>query len=472
MYKSQRADATRRLTRLPPNYVPNQVIMTTIPSARNDSLPHFANVATGVTANVLSYGDPSIDGIMQRLGLRTLSMARVFVPEQDARATLADHATPFLRTTISANYGDQEAHIGLARTYLMTFEEEANIPEICRQLCQSKAVEKARPNFFREAQIRPNDEFYGKQWGLQALACEEGWDIEKGHEDTLIGIVDSGVDLQHEDLSTKLVQGYDFVDFEGSGGWRYELLGDYRMRDPEPKDEDGHGTHCAGIAAALSDNQTGIAGMCWGGRILPIRVMFRVLDRLYWRETSVGTDVDIDAGIKFAVDTGAHVINLSLGGTERSHEAVLGYAYDHNVCVFAATGNGGSSDASYPASDPRVLAVGAIDANRQRPSFSNYGPNYNDFVMAPGVDIASTYNENGYAHLDGTSMATPFVTGLGALIVSLCKRNNRQLPPAEIYKIIRETATPMGSGKGDIFYGQGIINVPAALKRTKEKLGG
>lgn len=473
MYKDQALAGVRWITRRPPNYVPNEVILRTIPAARNDSLPHYMNVALGATASAASYGDPSIDGVIQRLGLRTLSVARVFVPHQDVQATLTGRAPvgSLLRAAISANYGDREDHTGLSRTYRVTFEEEANIPEVCRRLNEANAVEAAKPNYFRQALLRPSDEFYGRQWGLQAIDAETGWEIETGHQETLIAIVDSGVDLDHEDLQGKLAQGYDFVDFSGSGGWRYGLLGDYRTRDPDPGDEDGHGTHCAGISGALSNNQQGVTGVCWGGRILPVRVMFRVLDRLYQQETSVGTDVDIDAGIKYAVDAGAQVINLSLGGREPSHEAVLAYAHDHNVCVFAATGNGNCSDPSYPASDPRTLAVGAIDANRHRASFSNYGPAYNQFVMAPGVDIASSYRENGYAYLAGTSMATPFVTGLGALIVSLCKRNNRQMAPDDIYSIIRESASPMGSGKGDTFCGQGLINVAAALRKTKEKLG-
>jgi subtilisin family serine protease len=196
--------------------------------------------------------------------------------------------------------------------------------------------------------------------------------------------------------------------------------------------------------------------------------MFRVFDNYTQSETSVGTDIDIDAGIKYAVDAGANVINLSLGGESPSHEAVLQYAKDQNVCVLAATGNENSSSPSYPGSNPNVLAVGAIDTGFNRASFSNWGPNFNLFVMAPGVQIASTFKENGYVYLQGTSMATPFVSGLAALILSLAKRNGKSLTADDVYRIIRESATPMGSGKGDIFFGEGLVNAQAALAKTKE----
>ncbi len=465
----QTGNGPRRLLRRPPNYVSNEIIMTTVRSARNDNLPHYLNVATGLSGAATIYGDTKIDGIFHGLGVSTRSIARVFIPRTAALPPPSPDPLP--RSTISADYRDDEDAGGLSRTYKVTFETEVNVPAVCEQLAKSRTVEGARPNYIREVSVRPNDEFYGYQWGPPAIACEAGWEIETGHSDVVIAIVDSGVDLDHEDLAPKLIPGYDFVDVQGFLGWGYVPLGDYRIRDDTPQDEDGHGSHCAGIAAAGSNNGQGVAGACWGGRILPVRVMFRVYDYFEGRETSVGTDADIDAGIKFAVDAGANVINLSLGGPEPSHETVLEYTYDHNVCVLAATGNENTSNPSYPASNPRTLAVGAVDSNLNRAYFSNYGPAYNQFVVAPGVEIASTYKDNAYVYLDGTSMATPFVTGLVGLIISQAIRSGQQLPPDDVYRIIRETATPLGSGKGDVFFGQGLVNVQAALEATRERLG-
>jgi subtilisin family serine protease len=471
MSTSDFTNKPRRIVPRPPNYVTNQVIITTVGTARNDNMPHYLAVAASASPAATSYGEPVIDGIFQRLGAQVQSISRVYMPQTVASALApASGGRSLALPAISAAYNDSEDALGLSRTYQVKFSGPVNIPQVCAELQASNAIEEARPNYICEAFQQPNDEFYGYQWGPVAINCETGWTIENGHPDVVVAIVDSGVDLQHDDLAAKLKPGYDFVDFQGWLGWRYLPLGDYRQRDPEPDDEDGHGTHCAGIAAALSNNEIGVAGTCWGGRILPVRVMFRVYDMLSMRETSVGTDVDIDAGIKFAVDQGAHVINLSLGGGEPSHEKVLQYAYDQNVCVCAATGNANSNDPSYPAANPRVLAVGAIDANKSRASFSNYGPAYNRFVMAPGVDIASTYTDNSYVYLDGTSMATPFASGLAALVISVGLRSGKRFTADDVYAIIRDTAQPLGTGKGDPFYGEGLIDVQAALEAAKQRL--
>ena len=473
MFRSSNNQGSRRLFRKPPNYAPNQVVITTVPQARNDDLPQFLNVAAGATpAN--SFGDTSIDGILYRMGLRARSMSRVFVPRTAASSLARLSRATLASTSISADYQSDEDTIGLSRTYKIMFETDVNIPHVCHELEQSTAISQVRPNYISEIYATPSDEFYGNQWGLQAIDAEAGWDIETGHPDVVIAIVDSGIDLNHDDLKDKLIPGEDFVDFQGNPGWRYRLLGDYHTRDLDPDDEDGHGTHCAGISAAASNNEQGVAGVCWGGKILPVRVMFRVFDRFGGYETSVGLGTDITAGIKFAVDSGAHVINLSLGGGDGDeYEPILQYAHDRNVCVIAATGNENTSfppTPSYPAAAPNALAVGAVDPSLNRAVFSNYGQGYAPFVMAPGVQIASTYKDNSYMDLQGTSMATPFVTGLAGLIVSVALRSGKQLSVDEIYRIIRSTATPLGSGKGDRFYGEGLINIPAALQAAQQAL--
>jgi hypothetical protein len=474
MFHPRNESGPRPVLREAPNYAPNQVVITTVPEATNRDLPHFLNVAAGA-ASASSYGDTSIDGILYRLGLPVRAISRVFVPRSAAASLAATSGarTTMVTTAISADYQADEEASGLSRTYKIDFETDVNVPQVCLELATSTAISQARPNYISQICVSPSDKFYCNQWGLLAIEAEAGWEIETGHSDAVIAIVDTGIDLDHEDLKGKLISGQDFVDYQGAPplGWRYTPLGDYRERDFEPDDEDGHGSHCAGIAAAQSNNNEGVVGVCWGGKILPVRVMFRVRDNLKGYETSIGFDTDIMPGIKFAVDSGANVINLSLGGDNGdAYEPVLHYAYDRNVCVIAATGNDGWFCRTYPASNPRTLAVGAVNSDLNRASFSNYGSAYNQFVMAPGVEIASTYKENGYMYLQGTSMATPFVTGLVGLIVSLALRSGKQLSVDQIYKIIRETATPLGRGKGDLFHGEGLINVLAALEAVKQKL--
>ena len=465
-----KSQAPERLTRIPLNHVPNEVLLTTVSKARNDKLPHYMSVAAGVAAPEASFGEANIDSVFLRFGARPTSVARAFLPQSVVSKACKAEMASLTGDPIGSTYEKDEDRAGFARTYRVSFETEINVHRVCEELSRSSAVECACPNHIRSALVSPSDEFYGFQWGLTAINCEPGWDIEKGHDGLIMAIVDSGIDLNHDDLSGKTVSGFDFVNVPRYLDWRYMSLGDYRQRDPYPNDEDGHGTHCAGIAAAASNNDRGVVGVCWGGGILPVRVMFRAYD--WWKneETSIGTDADIDAGIKFAIDAGAHVINLSLGGPSPSHERVLDYAHDRNVCVIAATGNDNSSAPSFPASNPNVLAVGAVDQGLSRAWFSNYGAAYNDFVMAPGVQIASTYKENAYVYLQGTSMATPFATGLAGLIVSRALRSGRQFSADDVYAIIRESASSLGSGKGDPFFGQGLINVEAALKLANERL--
>ena len=449
MFYPSDVQGPRPVSREPLGYATNQVVVTTVPEATNRELPHALNVAAGATS-ATSFGDTSIDGVLYQLGLRARSFSRVFVPRTAASSLAAlpkDRAT-MAATTISADYQADEDDSGFSRTFKIDFETDVNVPQVCQELSQSTAISGVRPNYISRVLASPSDELYGFQWGLQAIEAELGWDIETGHSDLVIAIVDSGVDLQHDDLKDKIMPGEDFVNLQGSLGPRYTALGDYQDRDFDPDDEDGHGSHCSGIAGALSNNTRGVTGVCWGGKILPVRVMFRVWDHFRNRETSIGLDTDIMAGIKFAVDSGAQVINLSLGGSNGdAYRSVLQEARNRNVCVVAATGNentGFPPTPSYPAADPNALAVGAIDPALNRANFSNYGQGYAPFVMAPGEQIASTYKDNGYVYLQGTSMATPFVAGLAGLIVSLGLRSGKQLTVDEIYTIIRETAIPLG----------------------------
>jgi len=325
MYNDRSSMGSRRVPKQLPKYVPNEVVISTVKGARNDDLPHYLSVAAGAVEPETVFGDSAVDKVFESLDLPVRSISRVYIPRSDVPASVASGGlSRLLSSGVSAAYDDEEDSRCLSRTYRVTFDELLDVRKVCRKLQKSKAVKYATPNFLSQVkQVAPNDAFYHLQWGLQAINAEEGWGISSGADsDVLIAVVDSGVDLQHDDLSSKLelVPGLDFVDFQGPEEWWFELTGDYEIRDDHPQDEDGHGTHCAGIAASQSNNGEGTAGVCWGGRILPIRVMFRVFDFIEQRYTSLGTNVDIDAGITFAANAGAHVINLSLGGENPSHE--------------------------------------------------------------------------------------------------------------------------------------------------------
>ncbi|TDF96719.1 S8 family peptidase [Paenibacillus piri] len=286
--------------------------------------------------------------------------------------------------------------------------------------------------------ITPNDSLYHRyQWNLPQIETELGWNVSKGSQDVTVAVVDTGVDINHPDLKDQLVSGTNVVN-DGA----------------PPLDDVGHGTHVAGVIGAIVNNNLGVAGMSWYNRVMPVKVL---------DQSGAGSTYSVSQGIIWATDHGAKVINLSLGNYAEAnflHDAIR-YAYDHDVVLIAASGNDNTDRPGYPAAYPEVFAVAATDARKGKASFSNYG-NYID-VAAPGVSIASTYPNNQYAALSGTSMASPHVTALAALIRSV----NPSLKNSEVMQIMRETAQDIGPKGKDNYFGYGLIDVVAALKRAE-----
>ncbi|TCS83685.1 S8 family peptidase [Tepidibacillus fermentans] len=302
-----------------------------------------------------------------------------------------------------------------------------------------------KPSQNRQSFI-PNDRLYlDYQWNLPNIDTEQGWNFTKGNKDIIVAVVDTGVDLNHPEFQGKLVKGYN-------------VINPNRL----PMDDDGHGTHVAGIISANTNNGQGIAGITWYNKIMPIKVL---------DQSGAGTLFDVAQGIIWATDHGADVINLSLGNYAESkylHDAIR-YAFSKNVVLIAATGNDNTDQLGYPAAYPEVIGVSAVDPNQQRAEFSNYGDDVD--VVAPGVNIASTYPNNRYAALSGTSMASPHVAALAALI----KSDNPMLTNREIISIITKTATDLGMRGKDPYFGYGEINIGKAvnlsnqLKQKQEK---
>ncbi|MNO45933.1 Thermophilic serine proteinase precursor [compost metagenome] len=281
----------------------------------------------------------------------------------------------------------------------------------------------------------PNDLLFSEyQWNLPIIETNRGWKLSKGSNDVIVAVVDTGVDINHPDLKGKLMKGYNVIN-----------------PDEDPLDDVGHGTHVAGIISAKVNNNEGIAGMMWGGKLLPVKAL---------DNTGSGTTYSVAQGIIWATDQGAKVINLSLGNyadAQFLHDAIK-YAYDRDVVLIAATGNDNTERPGYPAAYPEVLSVSATDYNLNRASFSNYG-DYID-VMAPGESIASTYPDNQYAALSGTSMASPHVAALAALIRSI----NPELKNTEVMDIIRKNVIDLGDNGRDKYFGYGQIDVYSALQ--------
>ncbi len=294
----------------------------------------------------------------------------------------------------------------------------------------------------------PDDEFYDLQWGLPMINLPRAWLETTGSQTVVVAVIDSGVDFGHSDL--------DGVFY--STGWNF--IGN----DGFPQDDTGHGTHVSGTIAALTDNETGVAGVVWGGdngvRILPIKV-----------DGPNGISVsDLAEAIIYAVEHGARIINLSLGGYG-NHSPVAGavnYAYKNDVVIIAAAGNDGIEQIMYPAAYPQVIAVGAVGPTQEKASYSNYGPGLD--VVAPGGDRKLRYRtedkilstgwlkdqSNIYVYMEGTSMATPHVTGVVALLMSKGVAGVER-----IRSILQLSAKDLGDSEK---YGYGLVDAYEALR--------
>ncbi|MDH7497355.1 MAG: S8 family serine peptidase, partial [Syntrophomonadaceae bacterium] len=256
----------------------------------------------------------------------------------------------------------------------------------------------AEPDYVATAVMTPNDPYFKNQWGLVNARAPEAWNTSQGSASVTIAVCDSGIDLDHPDLQSKLVAVRNFTD------------------SPTADDKAAHGTHVAGIAAAATNNGLGVAGMGFSTRLLSAKVL---------DDTGSGWYSWVASGIAWAADQGARVINLSLGGANDSStlQAAVDYAWGKGCLVVAAAGNDNSSQPFYPACYANCIAVAAIGQDGAKASFSNYGAWVD--IAAPGVDIASTvpnhqnaWNVLNYAYASGTSMASPFVAGAAALVAA------------------------------------------------------
>lgn len=384
----------------------------------------------------------------------------------DLKTTSVTRLTPPAPTMTAA----AESAVALASTFKVHYESETSVETAVERLTNVDGVEYAEPNRYRETFVIPNDPSFPNQWGLTKINCPAAWDRTTGSANVVVAVIDTGIDLDHPELAALLVQGSDMVDLGPNPtpppGFHFE--GDFVGRDNDPQDEVGHGTHVAGTIACASNNAVGVAGVTWNCRLMPVRVLARIVNNTNANDVrGVGSAADIAAGIRYAVDHGARVLSMSLGGsvdTQVERDAVA-YAIAQGAVVVAAMGNGGpQAGPSYPGAYPDVVAVGAIDQSDHRAAFSQTGAWID--VVAPGVGVLSTVWDNGYATMSGTSMATPHVSGVAALILSC----NSNLTGAQAADIIRQTARPLRDNPADPVpndnYGYGCVDAKAAIDRA------
>ena len=356
--------------------------------------------------------------------------------------------------------------------------------KVIQALRQRPDVLYAEPNYIRQAALVPDDAQYAYQWHYPAINLPQAWDITTGNTNVVVAVIDTGVLLNHPDLQGRLTGGYDFISDP-----TFSLDGDGIDDNPDDPGDQAvggssfHGTHVAGTVGALTDNGSGVAGVTWSTRIMPLRVL-----GLYG-----GTSYDIQQAILYAAGLAndsdtvptqpADIINLSLGGSQYSaaEQAVIDQARSQGIIIVAAAGNESSASASYPAAYNGVVSVSAVDLEFRLAWYSNFGASID--IAAPGGDRSADLNNDGYpdgvlstagddsggsinfvySRLDGTSMASPHVAGVAALMKSIYS----QLTPDQFDLALEAglITEDLGAAGRDNQFGYGLID---ALKAVQE----
>lgn len=326
----------------------------------------------------------------------------------------------------------EQGFISLVKTSNQT--SPADIETLLKNYTQIESVE---PNQKSIKQYVPRDPGYTEQWYLKKIQAPVAWEQTKGSSKVTVAVIDDGVQTNHPDLAGKFVHPYNAVT-----GYSSIPAGD-------------HGTHVAGVIGATM-NKIGVAGISPNVKIIPINVFKGEYADLY----------SIVRGIYYAADHKAQVINLSLGSYDysKSEYDAITYAKRKGAVVIAAAGNEHNSKKNYPAAYNHVIAVSATDSKDQITKFSSYGSHID--LSAPGKNILSTISKSKYAFADGTSMATPVVSGVAALVRS----KNPFISPNQVEAILKKSVIDLGAKGKDQYYGYGRIDVKKALANTSKPL--
>lgn len=319
--------------------------------------------------------------------------------------------------------------------YRVTIPLETDPAEAARIMSADPNIEYAERNVLMHIDETPNDPQYGQQWEWPILEAPAAWDKNRGSKSITVAVIDTGIDFNHPELKDSLVEGKNFLSPGGSAN-----------------DDNGHGTHVAGTIGAIGNNNTGVVGVNWNVSLMPLKVC-----------NAAGTCPDdaTAAALTYAADHGAKVVNMSLGGPGTPPQLLkeaMTYAASKGVFLAVAAGNSNADAGThYPAMLPESFTVAATDSSDGKASFSNWGKRID--IAAPGVGIFSTHKDGQYKVLSGTSMATPHVAGLAALMLSV----RPSLTRTQLADLMQKSADDIGAPGKDDYFGAGRINMRKAV---------
>jgi len=400
------------------------------------------------------------------------SVRETFLPDVDR--VLRDHHVDVWPTheyqPRTGSWSPEEVASGLNRLYRLVLQRNRDVPtDLVREIQLLPGVEEAHAGRIGEVDLTPpKAQAMGRRAGEEnrdAIGLPEAHRFTAGEPTVTVAVLDTGIAYDHPELTAALEPGRDFVNIIDGAG---EFLGDFLNADEDPDDEVGHGTHVAGIIAGRgSAMPSGVTPRC---RVIGVRVLAAMLQGD--RRVGAGLVENINAGTKWAVDQGVDVVNMSLGvrhtGGGLPHREVVDYAAKMGVTIVAASGNDGTDELYYPGAFRSVITVGAADAEGHVAPFSTFGPQVT--LIAPGVDVYSSYLNRDYAFSTGTSHAAPFVAGAVALLKSYAISRGRRLGDRHVKHILKHTSDKVGVRFKDRKAGFGMLNLVDALRLLEARL--
>lgn len=368
--------------------------------------------------------------------------------------------------------------VDLSRIYQIYFPKNIDALALSRKLAANPQVEYAEPAYYRQLCFVPDDSLYSQQWYFEKIQAEKAWGMQKGDPNVIISIVDTGVDLLHPDLVDKIWTNSNEIPDNGIDDDQNGFIDDIHGWDFGENDNTvmnttsgyapGHGSHCAGIAAAATNNRIGVASIGFNSTIMPVKCT---------RDVENDPDQYIVsprgfAAIKYAIDNGADIVSCSWSGPPSSdfELEIINYAHERGVAIIAAAGNYSGESAQYPAAYPYVISVAATDQTDRRASLSNYHSTVD--IAAPGTDILSVWGySNDYASNSGTSMAAPLVAGAVALVKAQYPQwtaeqaaQQIRISADDIYDINSAYFQKLGKGRLNVFRALSVVAPAISLE--------